>query len=194
MPVKTLATGTNVNFLDRLYKKLGNNRLICSSLQLAQQLDLRRYCPSDHHGGSRFCISLLTFTSLAKKDGEQVNVFFVLLISSGHVLKQDVVNVYGMNRCHNPGLQHLSCAVHIINALYPLSYYAMTNTCPFLALACLQHFNSMHVCRYIVVTKHNQIGCSRRQAWSKVGVINDMNTCRLTCSQASSGLMTLMKT
>ena len=46
---------------------------------------------------ARFCISLLTFTNLAKRDGKQTNVFFVLLISSGHVLKQDVVNVYGMH-------------------------------------------------------------------------------------------------
>ncbi len=52
----------------------------------------------------------------------------MLLISLGHMLKQDVVKLMRMRRRHNSGMQHIACALYIIiNALYPLSYYALTS-------------------------------------------------------------------
>ena len=46
MTVMALTTGTNTSFLDRLYKKTGNNvqlhGVACSGLQLAKQLDSQK--------------------------------------------------------------------------------------------------------------------------------------------------------
>ena len=85
---------------------------------------MRRYFLSHHLVGSRFCISLLAFASLVRETASRV--FFVLLISLGHMLKKDVVKLMHMHRRHNPGVQHLTCAVYI--TINPLSYNALTST------------------------------------------------------------------
>ena len=52
----------------------------------------------------------------------------MLLISLGNVLKQNVVKLMCMRSRHNSGMQHLAYALYIIiNAFYPLSYYALTS-------------------------------------------------------------------
>ncbi len=59
-----------------------------------------------------------------------------------------------MCRRHNPGMQHLACAVYImINALYPLSHYIRFDlkTCPVQpCMACLHHLSTT-LCTYKVL-------------------------------------------
>ena len=49
---------------------------------------MRRYCQSDHHGGSRFRGFALAFTSLARELASEITSF--LTFSS----KQDVINAH----------------------------------------------------------------------------------------------------
>ena len=53
---------------------------------------MRRYCPSDHRGGSRFRGFALAFTSLARELASEITSF--LTIDLAMCSKQDVINAH----------------------------------------------------------------------------------------------------
>ena len=53
---------------------------------------MRRYCPSDHHGGSRFRGFALAFTSLARELASEITSLIDLAMLK--TSKQDVINAH----------------------------------------------------------------------------------------------------
>ena len=54
---------------------------------------MRRYCPSDRHGGSRFRGFAFAFTSLARELASEITSFLTVDCFS-NVLKTDVINAH----------------------------------------------------------------------------------------------------
>jgi hypothetical protein len=76
VPAMALATCTNTSFLDGLYKTKQQTRTHIQWPAVSQAASLvRRYCPSGHHGGSRFWLWLLAFSSLARAATSKLTTF-----------------------------------------------------------------------------------------------------------------------
>ena len=76
VPVKALATGTITSSLNRLYKNQStmDTYMYKPAVSLTARF-MRRYFPSCRHGGSRFCILLLAYASLARETASKLMSF-----------------------------------------------------------------------------------------------------------------------
>ena len=85
-PALALATGTNTSFLDGLYKtkqQMGTYIQWPAVKQAARFM--RRHGPSGNHGGSRFWLWLLAFSSLARGVTSKLTTFWTVDWFSHHL-------------------------------------------------------------------------------------------------------------